>query len=85
MLEEFGDIIEYDESGYTIRLNIRGSDGLKRLLSRVISLGFRLVDATDDYLTFNRGNEYIIIAYRLVGNDIIVNALRYIIKAREGG
>ena len=82
MLEEFGDVIEYDEDGYTIRLNIRGSEGVRRLLSRVISLGFRLVDATDDYLTFNRGNEYIIIAYRLVGGDIIVSTLRYIVKGR---
>ena len=82
MLEEGAEVIEYNEDGYTIKLNIRDNDGLRRLLSRVISMGFTLVDATDDYLTFNRGNEYIIITYRLVDGNIIVNELRYV---REGG
>ena len=82
MLEYFNDaVIEYDEGGYIIRVNEALNRGdLKRMLAKLIEMGFRLVDATDDYLTFNHDNEFIIIAYRVMGDGVLMMSIRYLVK-----
>lgn len=82
MLEEFGDaVVEYGGDGYMMWLNeVKSRGELRRLLSKVINMGFRLTDATDEYLIFNRGGEYIIISYVIKGSGIIVRGIRYIVK-----